>query len=270
MSDRSARPGSNQFALLVGVLILVAVGVTVLASYLIVEEPEGFVFWTRTLFLCFIELVFGALLISSILRLPNSMRTTGATTMYVYGLFTLYAVIGLGSIIAYQYLRDPEAPKDTAFAAVLLVITTGFFVFTVFVAGFDIFFQKSNASIQEVRRDHDRRARSLNASIAVFRSIDPGNSELAVEFDRTLKRLERLETNLAHSHGGGGGSWESGPDVSEHRAADMDIALALDEVTETINELNAANESSQKRHVLESLNAVTRRLSSFVESYDLN
>jgi len=256
------------FAVLVLALTAMAVGVTLLASFMWVEEASGFVFWMRTLFLCGIELLAGLLALHALLPRSVGWRPSGATLVGSYTAIGVYAVIGLISILAYQYLRDAEDPADNAFGAYFILLTAGFFGIAIFLYGWDLFYGAKTRPIQEKRDEHMRRARSLQIPIRQLRGLHVDDGELARDIDQAIKRLERIDANLRHSHGGGAGSLEHPSDQTGDRAADLDIAVFVEEIADTAGRM-ASLKVTELREAIRDLQHATVRLSESIDAREL-
>lgn len=255
--------------LAVGILTALTVAATVVASFLIAERADGFIFWMRTGFLCFIELLVGALIIGNALSLPRGFRPSNATMILVYGVVALYALGGIIAILIYQPVRNPEAPQDLPFAGFFLAGTTIAFVMAAFLWAYDVYFRHSYEEVEETRADHRRHSQNLRRYILVLQSLSPADPGNAQELHQCIRLLERLELNLNHSHGGRTGISEYATEMSSNRANELDIALAIEEIGDSVERLRDANDADAARERIGSIRPMILRLAERIDAFEL-
>lgn len=225
-------------ALILGVTVLV-MGATLGVGMLVTTAPRGIMFWYGWGFAMFVEFLIGMFTANLFARQRSRYRPSGATMMMVYIVIAIYAVLGMASILVYVGLRDENGASDPIFFAVMIVVSLIAVVLVAVVYGYELFFQGKMAPVLEKRREHAGKALDLGIVLSTLQSGRAPTDELITRRGRVAKRLEAVQTALAHSHGGGVGSYEGGRGHELDPAAERELASAAAQIEELAHSLPA-------------------------------
>ena len=242
--------------------------VTILSGLLIASFSPSFMFWIAIGFLCFIEFIAGLFSVNHYARAKEQFQPSGATVAIVWVLIGLFAITGLLAIGVYWAIRDGEGSGDSAFAGVLIALTTGWSVIATILLSNDLRHQAVNQPVMETRAEHRRQAHSLVASLALLRGITVDDDRSRLRLDHLVKKLEMVDTALSHSHGGGVGAWESGRGADVPPGSGDDIPTAVERITGLIQRISSAA-PDDFAPCLENLEEETRRMSLILEQHKL-
>jgi hypothetical protein len=225
---------SLMMMIVLGVIFVLIAGVTIFAAMSFVRQPDrGFMFWMTTGFILFIETLIFAGAMGLLAGKGSSTPIILANTRVVL----ILGVVGLASIIIYHVIRDPDAPADKAFGAVMAIEVTVAIAVIILLRAWDTYFNAMTAPIAAQRREHAVKGRSLQAQLVRLRGLSWTDNELAMRADRILKRLEAAQGALAHSHGGGGGSREAGQLQAVRPEDDEQIQSLLGQLDSAVSDL---------------------------------
>ena len=207
--DENAKTASFWFMLVILAIGLVATVTTIYVGHAL-TDPPGFMAWMTIGFLCFIEFLVTVLGINGLVGKRRRRRPSGAILIVSFGVVGIYAAIGLLSIIVYNVLRDSAGSDDSRFVAVLVAETVIAFIIVTLLYAYDFFIASASQALIDAREHHAAGGRSIRSVLGALKSLQLAEPELLQGCERLTKKLQRLETALAHSHGGGVGSREAG------------------------------------------------------------
>ena len=266
MSKESRGPAAVKFVLLVLGLTGVAIGATAAVAYVFSSPPRGAMFWFVTVFVCVIEFLAGILAVNILALSRAKYRPSGAILAITYVMVMLYAASGLIATVVYLALRREDGSNDSRFLAVFLLITLLWFIIVAVLYAQDLFSQDTTRT--EKRADHDRRARSLKTALSTIRAVRTDDDKLRARLAVLAKRLEGAEIALAHSHGGGVGSWETGKAHPLSHEDDKVLAECIDKIGEIADRIPLGNQEEVGPAISE-METCASRLSSKVDALDL-
>jgi hypothetical protein len=180
----------------------------------------------------------------------------------------LYAASGLIATVVYLALRSKNGSSDGKFLAVFLLITLLWFIIVAVLYAQDLFSQDTARAVNEKRADHDRRARSLRTTLSKIRAVRTDDDNLRARLAVLAKRLEGAETALAHSHGGGVGSWETGKAHPWSPEDDRVLTECIDKIGDVADRISLSDQQELGASVSE-METCAARLSSKVDALDL-
>lgn len=208
MSCQVQEPRPLKFILTILGLTAVAVATTIAVGYLVTDPPRGFMLWVGVGFLCTVEFLVGLLTVNIFVRSRCDYRPSGAILAISYGIIGAFAVSGLIGIFVYSIVRDNSGSNDGVFSAVMIVIAVVWFIIAVLLYAFDIHSQSVISQANKKGREHEAIALSLAPLLHALRSFRTADNGLRGRACSALKKVEAIHVALAHSHGGGLGSWE--------------------------------------------------------------
>jgi hypothetical protein len=208
----SAPPRTRSTIAIVTLAFLVVVGVTYAAAFLFVPDKDnrGLIFWALTTFLVFVELMAYSFVLSLLAARTRQTKVSTPMVLVSWRILAVYALAGLSSIIIYHMIRRGGHEHDKAFAAVLMIESALALLAMMLVRSWDLYFQANEAPMLAQREADRVTALTLRPLLERLRALRPADSGVVVRLDRLAKRLETVEGQLAHSHGGGLGSREAG------------------------------------------------------------
>ena len=268
MSKESRSPAGVKFVLLVLALTGVAIGATAAVAYIFSSPPRGTMFWFVTVFLCAVEFLAGILAVNILALSRAKYRPSGAILAITYVMVLLYAASGLIATVVYLALRSKSGSGDGKFLAVFLLITLLWFIIVAVLYAQDLFSQDTTRAVTEKRADHDRRARSLKTTLSKIRAVRTDDDNLRARLAVLAKRLEGAETALAHSHGGGVGSWETGKAHPLSPEDDKVLAECIDNIGEIADRI-PLRDLEEVGAAISEMETCATRLSSKVDALDL-
>lgn len=210
MTTEMSKQSPVRFLLTIIGLTALAMLATALIGYFVTSAPRGFMVWVVIGFLCAVEFLLGILSVNSLTKARAQYRPSGATIAITYSIVGLFFISGLLSIVIYWSIRDTNGTKDGSFIAVLIGIFIFWFVIAALLYFYDLHTQVVARPVIEKRAEHRKYARSLNPILLAVRSIKTDNNDHRSRLSVITKKLEMIDVALAHSHGGGLGSWEAG------------------------------------------------------------
>lgn len=240
---------------------------TLSAAYLFSAPPRSFMFWLSTGAACFIEFLVGMFFLNSYARSATTTRPSYPMLIPLFLLLVGYAVALFASLLVYWGLRDPSGSGDLLFCATLGLETGVFALIAALVYGWDAFFTGQERAVTEQRAEHKAVALSLHEALSGLDAVS-GVPEAVTWADKLRKRLRSAENALAHSHGGGMGSFEAG---TGQRVAPADAA-ALNEVVPALNHaagLLASTPPAQVMTGLAEVETLSARLTALIERMGL-
>lgn len=224
MSD--ARPaGASKLMVVVGALTLVAVGATLGVSALVSPSPRSFVADVATGFVCLVETVIGLLIVGSLAR-RRGAGAGGASTAVLVAVTVAYAFVGFATLSVYAVIRGGRDADGHGLWAVLLVETAMAFIAGGAFCGAADAVAGAEAPALARRAVHAELAREIRVAAARLRAMTTREPAEMKELDAVAKRLDVIESALAHSSGGGVGSREGGGSRASDPAVEEDLALA--------------------------------------------
>lgn len=202
------------FSLTAIVLMTLAVG----GGLLVFDPPRNFIFWIS------IGLIFSLVYVCAVagenlaVSFSLKLKPSGATIAIMSGIIFLSILSFILCTAVYSALTVSSNEVDIAFAVAMVVMSFILLTVTASINVRDLCLQETERPAMETRAKHVDLGKSLMRGLSFARHakiIDDGNLKaLAV----LIKRLESIQVALAHSHGGGIGSWEIGrlhPQYSE-------------------------------------------------------
>lgn len=262
--EATRNPKSLMMMIIVAIMFIIVVGVTIFAAMSFVRQPDrGFLFWATTGFILFIETVGFAF----IAGLISGSRTTTPVIAASWTVLIVLAVVGIASIAIYHAMRDPNAPADQAFGAILAIEVSLAIVIVLFLRGWDTYFNAAAEPIAIQRKEHATRGRSLQGLIIRMRGLSWADHELARRADTLLKRLDSAQTSLSHSHGGGAGSREAGKAQAVDPAADSQLQSLLADLDAQVSGLEQGEDPAGR---LGQVEVLTNRLQGQIAALQLD
>ena len=242
--------------------------VTILVGLLIANFSPSFMFWIAIGFLCLIEFIAGLFSVNHYARASAQLRPTGATVAIVWVLIGLFTITGFLAIVVYWVIRDGDGSGDSAFAGVLIALTTGWSIIAIILFSHDLKHQAVNQPVMATRAEHRRQAHSLVASLVLLKGITVNDNRNRVRLDHLVKKLEMIDTALSHSHGGGVGAWEDVGGGDDSPSASDDIRTAVERIVELIQRAGSTS-PDDLAPCLESLEEETRGMAVILEQQKL-
>lgn len=209
MKSRDQSQGPWKFLAAVIGLTAFAIAMTVIVAYFVTSPPREFMFWVWVGFLCTIEFLLGILYVNTFARDRCEYRPSGATLAITYGIVAAFAVSGFISIFAYWAIRDEQGSSDIVFSGVLMALIVFWFVIAFFLYAYDLHSQSVLRPAQKKRTEHQGLSRNLKQFLYALHEVKTDSDIIRKRIETIIKKAEMAETALAHSHGGGSGSWES-------------------------------------------------------------
>lgn len=247
-----------KFLLAVIGLTAAAMFMTAIVGYLVTEPPRGFMFWVGVGFLCTIEFLVGILAVNIFARARCQYRPSGAILAITYGIVGAFAASGLLSILVYWLVRDKEGTKDGVFTAVLMAITAVWFIVAFLLYAYDLHRQAIARPSQEKRAEHQGYSRNLKPILIALRAIKTDTDDRRKSLELITKKLETIDVALAHSHGGGLGSWEAGRSHPINPEQDLSIQDAIRSIDAILLRLSSDSSQNVDAAVDELKHCVTR------------
>ena len=269
MTTDIQRQTPMKFLLAVIGLTASAMFVTATIGYLVTEPPRGFMWWIGVGFLCTIEFLAGILTVNIFARARCQYRPSGATLAITYGIVGAFAASGLLSILIYSIVRDKEGTKDGVFTAVLMAITAVWFIVAFLLYAYDLHRQAIARPSQEKRAEHQGYSRSLVPILSAIRALKTDNNERRTRLAIIAKKLEKLCGSLAHSHGGGTGSWETGQSHPVAPEQDQEIRENIEGIGRITHQITTG-ESTDIDSAMTQIEQGVTRISSAVNTLGLS
>ena len=227
MSQGPPKSGAVRFIVLIAGLTALAICTTIVIGYLVTSPPREFMFWVVVGFLSTVEFLAGILAINNLARMRHAYRPSGAVQAITYGTVGAFAVSGFISIIVYLSVRGPLETGESVFGAVMMGITVFWFIIAALLYAHDLRTQEVSGPTSDQRLEHHSYASSLEPILASIRAVSTGDDAQRKRLSVLTKRLETIEAALAHSHGGGIGSWERGQAHPSSPEQNQSIAQAV-------------------------------------------
>jgi len=193
--------------------------------------------WVGVGFLCATEFLFGVLTVNIFARAKCQYRPSGAVLAITYKMVGAFAMSGILSIVVYWIVRDKDGTKDGLFTAVLMAITTFWFIVAFLLYANDLRTQAADRPAQEKRGEHKGYARNIKAALIGIRSVRTDSVERRRSLEVIAKKLEAIDVALSHSHGGGASSWEAPPSCSSNAGQDQVIQASIGTLESLLPEL---------------------------------
>ena len=243
--NEQSRAASFWFMLIIlGIGLLVAV-TTIFVGHTISPKPLGFIAWTTIGFLCFVEFLFTILGVNGLVGRRRRRRPSGVVLVISYYIVGIYTAVGLVSIILYSVGRSESGSGDRSFMAILMAETVLAFVIVVLLYAYDFFIASTSQAQMERREHHAGESRSVRASLAALGNLTLSDPPLLQRREALVKKLQKAETALAHSHGGGIGSREGGWQHPADPAAEQAVDEAVNGLGYVSSKLAAPAEVAQ-------------------------
>ena len=221
-TERSKQSPTGFLWTVIGLTTL-AVIATALIGFFVTSAPRGFIVWVMIGFLCAVELLVGIITVNTLAKTRSQYRPNGATIAITYGIVGLFAVTGFISIVIYWAIRGSDGTKDGSFIAILLGIMIFWFIIAALIYTFDLHTQAVSQPVKEKRVEHRENARSIKPILTEILSLKTEDENQRKRLSLVTKKLETIDTALAHSHGGGIGSREAGH--AHHTSQEQDKVI---------------------------------------------
>jgi hypothetical protein len=217
-------------------LFVLALAATTALILLVTDDSRGFMTWITLLFLCTMEMVALLMIVAPMVDSGRTEKPSGAAVAISWGVLATYFLVGVVCIIFYGLARDPKNPHDVGFSAILGFLAVVAFIIAQFIRAYDLFFQAGTQEALVRRESHVVKARTLKSLLARMRQVN-WQPEALGRVEKILKRIERVETALAHSHGGGMGSFEQVTQHADDPALDSQINELLATLAQTVSQM---------------------------------
>jgi hypothetical protein len=252
---------STKLLAIVGVLTFVSVAATIGVSFLLwPSSARTFPVNVGTAFLALVETVIGLLVAGSALR-RRGAGPGGAATPVLLAIVVIYAVVGFVSIGAYSLLRRDDQHEGWLWAALLAETALAFLVCGSFWGAAEVV-AAAEAPALARRAEHAGLARQVREAVVRLRALTTQDPVEMRKADALVKRLEAIESALAHSQGGGVGSREGGGSRPSDPSVEQDLASAAQMVAADAASLGSGTDTGV---ALDRIAAGTERLRSAVD-----
>ena len=268
MTTEMPKKSPVKFLLTIIGLAAIAMVATVIIGYFVTSQPRGFMVWVLIGFLCTLEFLIGILTVNSMTKTRAQYRPSGATIAITYGVAGLFAISGLLSIVIYWSIRNTNGSGDGSFIAALLGIFIFWFIIAALIYFFDLHSQVVAQPLKEKRAEHREYARSLNPILLAVRSVKTSDDKRLKRLSIITKNLESINIALAHSHGGGIGSLETGRSHSLDPEQDKVIQDGIGMMGSILSRLSDGT-SGDFDAALSELEQIITRVSAAVNSLEL-
>lgn len=189
--------------ILVFVFALLIIGATLLLGLALTESPRGFMTWALIGFICWFEFVFAMLAGHFLWVKGKEQVVSGAMMAIVFKVAGSYTVIGILTVLLFAIIPGQSDQRDKVFAALMFLESAIFFAIGVALYYSDLHQQKADAPALEQREQHAVKAFTLQGVLQTMRSVRVEDTQFLGRHDALMKKIERAEQALAHSHGGG-------------------------------------------------------------------
>lgn len=219
--EQARNPRSTSTSLAITGMFLLAVIAAGIIIYLLTSPPRGFMTWVVGVFTYIVLFLAYASVMGAQLGKDKTERTSGAMRIILRVVVVGYVIAGILAIAIYAAIPDHTKTTDLNFSLILGVITILAFLVGGGLRLRSLNLQGEMREARETRQEHLVQALTLRPVTARLRSVKWQDDDLISRSARAVKRLETIETQLAHSHGGGIGSREGGrmhansPDFNE-------------------------------------------------------
>lgn len=221
--------------LLVGFFLLLLVGATLLLAFTLFSAPRSTFVLAAIGFICWLELLFGMMIGLSLVKGEGEGGPSVAMNAILFKVASLYGIVGVITIVAFAFMPESTG-RDNIFGATLFLESVLFFIIGATLCYNDIRFQAKDAPVLAQREQHAVKSFSLQSVLMTMRGIRMEQPDLLSRCDALMKKLEKAEQALAHSHGGGlaGG-------IPDPKAFEAQISQAVDGLTDGSSTLAGDN-----------------------------
>ena len=203
MNSELRKPDLMFLAAIVGGGLLLILG-TLGIAFIAIPPPRGLMFSLAATFVVGAEVVAVLLILNVYARRFSDYQPSGAANSIVFGLVCLYAVGGIVGLIVYAIIRhNVEEPPDGMFAAFLIGLTLLCFLAALAITAHDLRSQAEDKPTLESRRQHKDYSKLLDKSILNLSTLAVNDSSARQVLLSLSKSLDKSNTALKHSHGGG-------------------------------------------------------------------
>jgi hypothetical protein len=186
-------------------------------------EPRSFGVMAFTAVLCGIELVAGLFALNVFLRSRSNYKPSAPVMARSAYLVAGWAFLMLAGTVIYWAIRDNSNPRDMQFYAVMGVVTILTFIVLALTWGWDLMFERAERPMLEKREEHRQKSVALQRVVSRIRLVRVSDGPTRQQIETITKRLDTASTQLAHSHGGGVGSYDGQQRLRPDPQAETDI-----------------------------------------------
>lgn len=175
----------------------VLVAATLICGFLVTHAPRSSTVWLITLFFCWVEALYGILIVWRRNLGPN---LSGAMSAVVFTSVGGYTAISLASVITYVATRDSSGDQDPVIFGILLFEAVALFVvLQVLVVRdkIDVATSVDRGRIHAVRMEASERIATARALLSICKRA---SLEEQVRIESVSKRLYTAQSALSHSH----------------------------------------------------------------------
>jgi len=212
---------------LVFVFALLIIGGTLMLGLAWTTPPRGFMTQAVIGFICWFEFVFAMLAGHFLWMRGKEKSVSGAMMAIVFKVAGSYTFIGLLTVILFGVFSVQSDQRDKMLAALMFLESAIFFAIGVALYYHDLSQQQADAPALEQREQHSVKAFSLQGILHTMRSVKMEDAQFLSRHDALMKKIERAEQALAHSHGGGVLS-----DLPDPRHFEEKVSSSVDGLTE--------------------------------------
>jgi hypothetical protein len=188
--------------------------------------------------------------------------------LITYGIVGTYTAAGLLSIIIYSAVRSDSGSGDVKFVVVLVAETVLAFLIATLLYAYDYFLASTSQALTERREHHGEKSRSIRATLRTVGNLVLTDVELLRRRNALTKHLQRLETALGHSHGGGVGSREGGWQHPRDPESEAELDHAVDALNAVGGRLASAD-PAELPPLLDEMERLTAALDSAADRLQL-
>ena len=217
---------------LVFVFALLIIGATLLLGLALTTPPRDFMTWAVIGFICWFEFIFAMLAGHFLLVKGKEQSVSGAMMAIVFKVAGSYTIVGLVTVLLFAIIPGQSDQRDKVFAALMFLESAIFFAIGVALYYHDLHQQQADAPALEQREQHAVKAFTLQGVLHTMRSVKVEDVQFLSRHDAPMKKIERAEQALAHSHGGGVLS-----NLPDPRHFEEQVSLSVDGLTECSSSL---------------------------------
>jgi hypothetical protein len=175
----------------------VLVAATLICSFLVTHAPRSSSVWLITLFFCWVEALYGILIVY---RRTLGPKLSGAMSAVIFTTVGGYTAISLASVITYVATRDSSGDQDPVIFGILLFEAVALFgVLQVLVVRdkIDVATSMDEERIHAVRVEASERIATARALLDICQRT---SLEEQRRIESVSKRLYAAQCALSHSH----------------------------------------------------------------------